>query len=151
MGWFSWFRRERKSGKPVATPNVKSAALASDVPALPFPKLEAGSKGGRSQLYSVRVGGSFKGDIRSIQSVLQAERLRMDCKARKVTEGETIELALEALRAMLRNGEITGHAVPISDPVWQGLQLIARHQQMSPAEVFEKLVVEKFAELKLEP
>lgn len=104
----------------------------------------------RSAQYSVRVQEGFKREILLLQAQLQEERQRNGGSARKVTEGELIELMLEIYKFARREGCITGHAVPIKDEVWDGLRQIAHHEGASPAEVFEQLVVEKFVALGLQ-
>ena len=86
-----------------------------------------------------------------LQAELQLERQKLKGKARKVTEGEVIELMLEAFKAARRNGDAAGNAVPLADDVWQGVHEIARRLQCSSAEVVEQLVVQKVAELGLLP
>ena len=44
----------------------------------------------------MRVREGFKGEILALQAELQFERQKVSGKARKVTEGEIIELMLEA-------------------------------------------------------
>ncbi len=58
-----------------------------------------------------------------------------------------MELMLEAYKAARRNGEAAGHAVPLADDVWCGAHEISRRMGISPAEVIERLVVQKIAEL----
>ena len=106
---------------------------------------------GRSAVYAVRVRESFKGEILALQAELQLERQKVGAKAKKVTEGEVIELMLEAFRAARRNGDGVGLAVPIANDVWQAVHELSRRLQCSPAAVVERLVVAKVAELNLLP
>ena len=106
---------------------------------------------GRTEAYSVRVRESFKGEMLALQAEIQLERHKSKGKARKVTEGEVIELMMEAFKTARRNGEVTGPAVPIADDIWQCVHEIARHQQIPAAQVLEELVVQKVAELRLLP
>src|SRR6202042_906795 len=66
------------------------------------------SRTGRTDVYAVRVRESFKGEILRLQAELQLERQKSNAKARRVTEGEIIELMLEAYKVARRNGEICG-------------------------------------------
>jgi hypothetical protein len=104
-----------------------------------------------TDVYAVRVRESFKGEILRLQAELQLERQNSNGKARKVTEGEIVELMLEAYKAARRNGESSGNAVPLTKDVWDGVHEIARRLQSSPAEIVEQLVVDKIAELGLLP
>ena len=106
---------------------------------------------GRTEVYAVRVRDSFKGEILGLQAELQLERQKASGKARKVTEGEIIELMLEAYKAARRNGEAGGNAVPLAKDVWDGVHEIARRLQSPPAAIVEELVVHKIAELGLLP
>jgi hypothetical protein len=108
-------------------------------------------RSGRTDVYAVRVRESFKGEILTLQAELQLERQKSNGKARKVTEGEIIELMLEAYKAARRNGEASGNAVPLAKDVWDGVHEIARRLHSSPAEIVEQLVVHKIAELGLLP
>jgi hypothetical protein len=85
-----------------------------------------------------------------LQAEVQLERQKSNGQARKVTEGEVIELMLEAYKAARRDGEC-GNAVPLTNDVWDGVHEIARRLQTSPAEIVEQLVVHKIAELGLLP
>jgi hypothetical protein len=63
---------------------------------------------------TVHVRESFKGEILGLQAELQVERQKASGNARKVTEGEIIELMLEAYKTARRNGEAGGKAVPLA-------------------------------------
>ena len=106
-------------------------------------------KTGRTEVYAVRVRETFKGEISRVAAEIQLERQNQNARARRVTEGEVMELMLEAFKAARRNGEVSGHAVAIADDVWRGAAEIARALQITPAEVVERLVVQKIAELGL--
>ncbi len=106
---------------------------------------------GRTEVYAVRVRDSFKGEILGFQAELQLDRQKTSGKARKVTEGEIIELMLEAYKAARRHGEAGGSAVPLARDVWDGVHAIARRLQSPPAAIVEQLVVHKIAELGLLP
>jgi hypothetical protein len=109
------------------------------------------SRTGRTDVYAVRVRETFKGEILGLQAELQLERQKSNGKARKVTEGEIIELMLEAYKVARRNGEACENAVPLTKDIWDGVREIARRLQSSPAEIVEQLVVRKIAELGLLP
>jgi hypothetical protein len=106
---------------------------------------------GRTDVYAVRVRESFKGEILRLQAEFQLERQNSNGKARKVTEGEIIELMLETYKMARRNGEACENAVLLTKDVWDGVYEIARCLQSSPAEIVEQLVVHKIAELGLLP
>lgn len=106
---------------------------------------------GRIEVYAVRVRDSFKGEILGLQAQLQLERRESSRAARKVTEGEIIELMLETYKATRRNDEAGGNAVLLTQDVWDGVHEIARHLAKPAAEVAEELVVHKIAELGLLP
>ena len=112
---------------------------------------QARRRTGRTEVYAVRVRESFKGEILGLQAELQLERQKLKGKARRVTEGEVIDLMLEAFKVARRNGGADGNAVPLANDVWQGVHEIARRLQCSPADVVEQLVVQKVAELGLLP
>lgn len=103
---------------------------------------------GRTEVYSVRMRASFKGEVLRAQAELQLERQGAG-RQRKVTEGEVLELMLEAFKTARRNGDIEGHTVPLANDVWRGASELARRMQTTPAEVIERLIVEKIAELGL--
>jgi hypothetical protein len=109
------------------------------------------SRTGRTDVYAVRVRETFKGEILGLQAELQLERQKLNGKARKVTEGEIIELMLEAYKIARDRGEACGNAVPLTKDIWDGVHEIARRLQSSPAEIVEQLVVRKIAELGLLP
>ena len=109
-----------------------------------------GLRSGRTAVYAVRVRDGFKSDILGLQAELQLERQRSQGKARKVTEGEVIELMLEVFKGRHAH-DTAGGAVPIGDDVWHGVHEIARKMHCAPAEVIERLVVQKVAELGLLP
>ncbi len=140
-------RTVRKEEDKVA----EQAELRFDVPAA---AAAAGQKArsratGRTEVYAVRVRGTFKGEILRAVAELQLERQKGTATSRKVTEGEVMELMLEAFKTARRNGDIAGHAVPLADDVWRGASEIARRMQITPAEVVERLIVQKIAELGL--
>lgn len=103
---------------------------------------------GRTEVYAVRVRGSFKGEILRAVAELQLER-QGPGRQRKVTEGEVMELMLEAFKTARRDGDISSYGVPLANDVWRGASELARRMQMSPAEVIERLIVERIAELGL--
>ena len=105
---------------------------------------------GRTEVYAVRVRDSFKGEIWDCRRA-PAQRRKSSGTARKVTEGEIIELMLEAYKATRRNGEAGGNAVLLTKDVWDGVHEIARHLASPAAQVIEELVVHKIAELGLLP
>jgi hypothetical protein len=154
MDLFSWISkpaaqsapRQEIQNKNDAAPDIgQSQPTAGARPAPP-----PGSRR-RLKIYSVRVHEGFESEIWEVQSQIHLERRLSQGKARKVSAGEIMELMLEALKTARRNGEVTGHALPIADDVWIGLRQIAQHMDMSPADVFEQLVVEKFVALDLPP
>jgi hypothetical protein len=75
------------------------------------------SRTGRTDVYAVRVRESFKGEILRLQAELQLERQKSNGKARRVTEGEIIELMLEAYKVARRNGEACENEVPLTKDV----------------------------------
>ena len=122
-------------------------STASDMNARP----RLGRRTGRTKVYAARVRDGFKGEILALQAELQLEHQNMNRRARKVTEGELLELMLDALKTARRNGGAIGYAVPIANDVWQAVHEIARRLQCSPADVVEQLVVQKIDQLGLLP
>ena len=108
-------------------------------------------KSGRTEVYAVRVRETFKGEILTLQAELQLERQKLYRKAKKVTEGEIIELMLETFKNVRSDADTSVDAVLLSNDVRQGVHKIARHLQCSPAEVVERLVVRMVGELELVP
>jgi len=106
---------------------------------------------GRTDVYAVRVRKSFKGEILGLQAELQLARQTMKGKARKVTEGEVVELMLDAFQVAQRNRQTDDNAVPLANDVWQGVHEIARARQPTPSQVIEQLVVREVAEYSLVP
>ena len=109
------------------------------------------STGKRTEIYTARVRDGFKGEVRCLQAEIQIARSRNNGKAPKVTEGEVIELLFDNFKAARSTFEPGGLVAPIGDEIWQAVHKIADHQQISPAEVVERLVVQKAAELGLFP
>lgn len=109
------------------------------------------SKSRRDAVYSVRVRDDFKSKMHRLQAELQIERQDLLGKCRKVTEGEVVELMLEAFKA--KRGQSTGSAlaVPLSKDVWEGIHSIARFRRIAPAQVVEELVVRQINDLGLMP
>ena len=146
MGLFSWKGNDEKAGDPATAADVNARPeFGSD--ATCRGSAAAASQKSRSCVYSVRVRESSKGEVLEIQAEMQLERRSSGRKARKITEKEIIELALEMLKVARRNGMGSGHAVPIPNDVWDGLEELARRQKKSMAEMFEELVVDRFVEL----
>lgn len=110
-----------------------------------------GRKTGRTEVYAVRVRETFKGEILTLQAELQLERQKSNGKAKKVTEGEIVELMLETFKCARSEANTSLDSVPLSNEVRQGVHEIARHLQCSPAEVVERLVVQMVGELGLVP
>lgn len=110
----------------------------------------AKTKTGRTALYAVRTREDFKHEITGLQAEMTLERRKSGGKG-KVTEGEILELMLEAFKAARRNGEASSSAVPLANDIWDGVHAIAKRTKKSPAEVVETLVVERVAELGLIP
>ena len=106
---------------------------------------------GRTEVYAVRVRDSFKSEILGLQAQLQLEREKSSRTARKVTEGEIIELMLETYKATRRPGEASVKAVLLTQDVWDGVHEIARHLSSPVAQVIEELVVHEIAKLGLLP
>jgi hypothetical protein len=104
---------------------------------------------GRTKVYAVRMRESFKSEILGFQAEVQLERQKLNRRARKVTEGELLELMLETFKVSRSNGDVSGYAVLIPNVVWQGLHEIARRLQCSPTDAFEQLVVQKLDEFGL--
>ena len=109
-------------------------------------------RSGRTHVYSARVGAGFRGEVLRLQAQLQLERQSVEGnRARRVTDGEVLELMLEALKCARRNGESSGYAVSVADEVWLGVHELARRMQQAPADVLEQLVADKLDELGLLP
>ena len=138
-------------GQPEPVPTVEASAEVRQLDWVATMDMPAERRTGRKEVYAVRVRESFKGEILGLQAELQLERQKLKGKARKVTEGEIIELMLEAFKVARRNGDAVGNGVPLANDVWQGVHEIARRLQCSPADVVEQLVVQKVAELGLLP
>jgi hypothetical protein len=136
----------KKEGAPIAAAETTAAELdhSDDVRAVEHRRVRR--RTGRTEVYAVRVR-----DIVGLQAELQLERRKSSGMARKVTEGEIIELLLEAYKATRRNGEPGGNAVLLTKDVWDGVHEIARHLASPAAQVIEELVVHKIAELGLLP
>lgn len=98
--------------------------------------------------YSVRVRPSFKSEVLLLVARRQLQSQPPGGGARRVTEGEFVELMLDTYKTFLRNGELVGRSVPIPTVVWEGLEQIARELQLPVADAFEQLVVEKLNTLK---
>lgn len=98
--------------------------------------------------YSVRVRPSFKSEVLLMVARRQLQSQPPGGGARRVTEGEFVELMLDTYKTFLRNGELVGRSVPIPTVVWEGLEQIARELQLPVADAFEQLVVEKLNTLK---
>ena len=149
MDLFSNMRRPAGQGQPQA------AAKSPDPLEVNSPQTvdDGGPRpsSSRTSVYAVRVRDSFKGEMLNLQAELQLERQKGHVKAKKVTEGELVELMLDTFKTARRNGEARGNAVPIANDVWQGVHAIARKMHCSPAAVLEQLVVQKVAELGLLP
>lgn len=141
----------KKEGAPIAAAETMAAELghSDDAPTAEHRRVRR--RTGRTEVYAVRVRDSFKGEILGLQAELQLERRKSSGTARKVTEGEIIELMLEAYKATRRNGEAGGGAVLLTKDVWDGVHEIARHLGSPAARVIEELVVHKIAELGLLP
>ena len=106
---------------------------------------------GRTDTFSVRVRRGFKDDLALLRAQVELERQEMGTASKRVTDGEIMELMLDALKASRRDGTARTDAVPIPGDVWRALREVARHQQAPAAEIFEQLVVDKVAELGLLP
>lgn len=150
MNLFGTIMKSGGAGEPSIQAADKDGQLKLDLPQAAQPGRRK-QRTGRTEVYAVRVRESFKGEILRLQAELQLERQAQNGKASKVTEGEVIELMLEAFKAARRNGEAGGVRVPVANDVWQGAHEIARHQRCSPAEVIEHLVAQKAAELNVVP
>ena len=106
---------------------------------------------GRTEVYAVRVRECFKSEILGLQAELKLERQKASARACKVTQGEIIELMLEAYEAARRHDEAGETSVPLAKDVWDGVHELARRLQIPPAEIVEELVVHKITELGLLP
>ena len=132
-------------GKPSVPPR-------SDTPAQPAaPPKRTRRTSGRTQVYSVRVRDGFKADILCLQAELQIEQSRMPGPARKIAEGEVIELVLQAFKASRASSPALAGAMTLSNEVIEGIRAIADAERITPAEALERLVVQKFAQLGLAP
>lgn len=147
MRMFGFGRSERIRGSKIEN----DGDLSPSAPLMPESKITkpVSRKTGRTEVFAVRVGKSFKSEILRLLAELQLERHNAGNHGRRVTEGEIMELMLEAYKAARRNGDAAGHAVPLADDVWCGAHEISRHMGISPSEVIERLVVQKIAELGL--
>ena len=145
MRMFGFGRLERNRGSK----SENDGDLNPSAPTTPQSKITkpVSRKTGRTEVFAVRVGKSFKGEILRLLAEVQLERQKTGDRCRRVTEGEIMELMLEAYKAARRNGDAAGHAVPLADDVWCGAHEISRRMGISPSEVI--LVVEKIAELGL--
>jgi hypothetical protein len=149
MGFFGSRDKDRASngGNAAAeTGQVPGAAADRQTPRKP-----AQTTSKRPEIYTARVRDGFKGEVRCLQAELQIARSRINGKAPKVTEGEVIEMMLDSFRKDRSVAEPRGPAAPIADEIWHAIHKIAHHQQISPSEVIERLVVQKVAELGLLP
>jgi hypothetical protein len=152
MGFFT------RKPKPIAEDEpLLAVAPKQDVQTIelkPTPAAEMAkprSKARQTRPYRVRVRQGFEREILLLQGQIQTERQQGGGKARKVTQGEVVELMLESFLVARRNRECAGYAVPIPDDVWYGLDQIAHRLQMSKADAFEQLIIEKLTELGLIP
>lgn len=146
LGW----QRKGDNSQGGATAGPAAEGQPREVSTIPVGGGSAGPPRGPTegrQVYSVRVRPSFKGEILSLVAKRQLQRQRRSGKARRVTEGEVMEVMLDAYRAFYRNGEMVGRAVPIPTVVWEGLERIAHELQMPVPDAFEHLVVEKLNQL----
>ena len=156
MGLFGSLRRPAEKSGPIAATVDDSGATNIEADALPpetnSTKNERAERPtARRQIYAVRVRDNFKGEILTLQAELQLERQKRNCRSKKVTDGEIMEMMLDSFKAARRDGATSGNAVPVADDVWLGVHELARGLDCSPAEVVERLVVEKIAELRLLP
>ncbi|MBS0251581.1 MAG: hypothetical protein JSR78_11030 [Proteobacteria bacterium] len=147
----SVFRKFGRGGgmeeQPQGQSELPLAAPATAAPQVTGMKSRPSRVTGRTEVYAVRVRESFKGDVRRTVAEIELERQQGNAQARKVTEGEVMELMLEALKVARRNGGPSGYAVPLADDVWRGAAKLGRRMQMSAGEVIERLVVDKIAAL----
>lgn len=134
-------------GKSSGSPQGRPAAPASQVSA-PSPT-PSRRKTGRTEVYGVRVRPNFKGEMLILLASIQQERQQQSVKARRVTEGELIELMLETFKAARRNGDGQGYGIALANEVLQSVHELARHMQATPAEVVEHLVAQKMEELQV--
>jgi hypothetical protein len=144
----------KKESSPIVAAEIPAAEINHSVnaPAAEHRRVRRRTgRTGRTEVYAVRVRDSFKGEILALQGQLQLERQKSSRAARKVTEGEIIELMLEAYKATRRTGEAGGNAVLLTKDVWDGVHEIARHSASPAAQVVEELVVHRIAELGLLP
>jgi hypothetical protein len=141
----------KKESVPIVAAEMPAAELehSDDAPTAEHRRVRR--RTGRTEVYAVRVRDSFKGEILGLQAELQLERRKSSRTARKVTEGEIIELMLEAYKATRRPGEAGGNAVLLTKDVWDGVHEIARHLGSPAAQVIEELVVHRIAALGLLP
>lgn len=150
MGFFGSRDKDRMSGGGNTAADAGHVPGTADVGRQTQPKPEP-STGKRTEIYTVRVRDGFKAEVRCLQAEIQIARSKNNGKAPKVTEGEVIELLLESFKMARSTPEPGGLAAPIADEIWQAVHKIADHHQISPAEVVERLVVKKVAELGLFP
>ncbi|MFA5957815.1 hypothetical protein [Hyphomicrobium sp.] len=138
-------RKEDQSQEQNELPFAASHAAPATTAGKPRPSRATG----RTEVYAVRVRDTFKGEVRRAVAEIELERQKTGSQARKVTEGEVMEIMLEALKATRRNGGASGYAVPLADDVWRGASELGRRMQMPAGEVIERLMVKEIAALGL--
>ena len=143
------FKSLVKGSNAAATPNTAPQEL----PIVPLQPavISIRTASRRDTVYAVRVRDDFKSDILSLQAQIQLERREQLGKCRKVTEGEVVELMLEAFKASRGNGEASSPAVPLSKDVLEGIHMIARFRRIAASQVVEELVVREIGHLGLIP
>lgn len=150
MGMFSNFAKSGPTtGVETATPPTQSPTTVdgqTGTSAKPRRR-----KTGRTCSYSVRVRDGFKREILELLAEIQIERLTQGGDARKMTEGELVEMMLSVFKAAGHGGHAEGMTVRLNADIWHGLHAIAHARRTTPHVVLEELVVRKVAELGLLP
>ena len=76
----------KKEGAPIVAAETPAAELGHSDDARAVEHRRVRRRTGRTEVYAVRVRGSFKGEILALQAELQLERRKSSGTARKVTE-----------------------------------------------------------------
>ena len=151
MSIFAKFGKNDPKCEPQRLADCDVATAPAHVDAIRDSENELTRRTGRTHVYAVRVRESFKGSILSLVAEIQLERQKRDNKSRRVTEGEVIEMMLDVFKTARRTGVTNDNTVPLPSDVWNGVHQIARRLQVAPADIVERLVVQKVAELGLMP
>lgn len=145
------FGHNRGSPSPQVTPPVPAVVVeVTDAPAQVMKAKAMRRRTGRTAVYAARVTEGFKDKLVALQAELILEQCR-NGKARRITDGELLEILLETFKALRRDRDREQATNIVSDDVWEGLRAIAAHFGVKPEEALERIVVEKVDELRLLP